>query len=74
MTIEKVKELLAQHFDMEVSEIQDDASFETMDIDSLDVAEFMMEVEDEFGIEVKMQEAGKTVSELAAYIDSKLGA
>ena len=72
MTIEKVKELLAEHLEIDVEEITDTTSFEDLDIDSLDTVEIMMEMEDEFGIEIKPAEVGKTVNELAAYIDAKL--
>lgn len=72
MTIEKVKELLAQHLEIDVEEITNTTSFEDLDIDSLDTVEIMMEMEDEFGIEIKPAEVGKTVNELAAYIDAKL--
>ena len=72
MTIEKVKELLAEHVEMDVAEITDETTFEDLDIDSLDTVEIMMEMEDEFGIEIKAAEVGKSVKELAAFIDAKL--
>ena len=72
MTIEKVRELLADHLEMDLSEITEDSTFEDLGIDSLDAVEIMMEMEDEFGIEMQYQEVGKTVGELVNYIDSKL--
>ncbi len=72
MTIEKVKDLLAEHLDIDVSEITEDTTFEDLGVDSLDTVEIMMEMEDEFGIEIKPAEVGKSVKELVAYIDSKL--
>lgn len=72
MTIEKVKELLAQHLEMDESEITNETTFEDLSIDSLDTVEILMEMEDEFGVELKPAEVGKSVKELAAYIDSKL--
>ena len=72
MTIEKVKELLADHLEMDISEINDETTFEDLDIDSLDTVEIMMEMEDEFGVEIKAAEVGKSVKEVAAYIDAKL--
>lgn len=72
MTIEKVKELLADHLDMDASEIAAETKFEDLGIDSLDTAEIMMEMEDEFGIEIKFEEVGTTVGELTKYIDGKL--
>lgn len=41
-------------------------------MDSLDAVEIMMEMEDEFCVEIKPAEAGKSVKELVAYIDAKL--
>lgn len=72
MTFEKIRELLADHLEMDTSEITMDTTFEDLGVDSLDTVEIMMEMEDEFGIEIKPAEAGKSVSELVAYIDSKL--
>ena len=72
MTFEKLRNLLADHLEMQASEITEATTFEDLGVDSLDVAEIMMEVEDEFGIEIAVAEAGKSVAELVAYIDSKL--
>ena len=72
MTFDKLKTLIADHLDIEESEITLETTFEDLGIDSLDTVELMMEVEDEFGVEVKAAEAGKSVKELVAYIDAKL--
>lgn len=72
MTIEKVTELLAEHLDMDAAEITAETQFADLGIDSLDTAEIMMEMEDEFGVEIKFEEVGVTVGSLASYIDSKL--
>ena len=70
MTLEKVKELLAEHLEMDAA-VTEATTFEDLGVDSLDAVEIMMEMEDEFGIEIKPAEAGKSVKELVAYIDSK---
>lgn len=72
MEKEKLIALLAEHLEIDESEINEDSTFEDLGIDSLDAVEVMMEVEDEFGIEIKPAEAGKSVKELLEYIDSKL--
>lgn len=72
MTIEKVIKLLAEHLEMDESEINENSTFDDLGIDSLDAVEIMMEMEDEFGIEIKPAEAGKSVKDLSAYIDSKI--
>ena len=71
MTFEKVQELLAEHLEMDAAEISEATTFEDLGVDSLDAVEIMMEMEDEFGVEIKPAEAGKSVKELVAYIDSK---
>ena len=71
MTLEKLKELLAEHLEMDASEITEETTFEDLGVDSLDAVEIMMEMEDAFGIEIKPGEAGTSVKELIAYIDSK---
>lgn len=72
MTFEKVQSLLAEHLEMEESEITMETTFEDLGVDSLDAVEIMMEMEDEFDIEIKPAEAGKSVKELVSYIDAKL--
>ncbi len=72
MTFDKIKTLIAEHLDIDAETITTETTFEDLGIDSLDTVELMMEVEDEFGIEVKAAEVGKSVKELVAYIDAKL--
>lgn len=72
MTFEKVKNLLAEHLEIEADEINENTTFEDLGVDSLDTVEIMMEMEDEFGIEIKPAEVGKSVDELVKYIDAKL--
>ena len=71
MTLETVIRLLAEHLEMEESEITEATTFEDLGIDSLDTVEIMMEMEDEFDIEIKPAEVGKSVKELVEYIDAK---
>ena len=72
MTLEKVKELLAEHLEMDAAEITEETTFEDLGVDSLDTVEIMMEMEDEFEIEIKAAEVGKSVADLVKYIDAKL--
>lgn len=72
MTIEKVKKVLADHLEMEVEEITEATTLDELGVDSLDAVEIVMELEDEFGIEIESDEIGNSVKEFVAYIDSKL--
>ena len=71
MNSEKIIKVLADHLEMDPSEITEETTFADLGIDSLEAAEIMMELEDELGIEIDAQEAGKSVKELIAYVDSK---
>lgn len=71
MTIEKIKEVLADHLDTDTSTITEETTLEELGIDSLETVEIIMELEDEFDIEIAVGEIGKTVGSLTAYIDGK---
>lgn len=71
MTIDKIKEVLADHLDMDTAGIANETTFDDLGIDSLETVEIMMELEDEFGIEISVADVGKTVGSLVEYIDSK---
>ena len=70
-TLEKVKELLADHLDIDVETIEETSTFDDLDVDSLDTVEILMNMEDEFGVEIKFEEVGRSVADLVNYIDSK---
>ena len=72
MTFEKVKEIIVQQLGLEESEVKEDTSFEALGLDSLDVVELIMALEEEFGIEVPEVEAEKIVSvgDVVEYIKS----
>ena len=71
MIIEKIKEVLGDHLDTDTSAITADTTLEELGIDSLETVEILMELEDEFGIEMSASEVGKTVGSLVTYIESK---
>ena len=71
MNTEKIIEVLANHLEMDASEITEETTFADLGVDSLEAVEIMMEMA--FGVEINPQEAGKSVKELAAYIESKQG-
>lgn len=71
MIIEKIKEVLGEHLDTDTSAITADTTLEELGIDSLETVEILMELEDEFGIEMPAGEVGKTVGELVKYIENK---
>ena len=68
---ERVKEVLTEQLGIEESEITEEASFqEDLDADSLDLVELIMELEEQFGMEIPDEEAEKitTVEEAVDYV------
>lgn len=70
MVFEKISEMLAENLDCDASEIKAESTFEELGIDSLDVAELIMKIEDEFGVALEMDENLKSVGDLVAKIEA----
>ena len=73
-TIVKIKQYLVEYFTFittPAEQIADEAKFSSLDMDSLDSVEFIMEIEDRFEIEISDEEAEKvtTVAEAAVLVD-----
>ena len=68
MEFEKVRNMIAEKKDMDPEEITEDTSFEDMEIDSLDLVEIIMDLEEEFDISIETDENIKNVGELVDYI------
>ena len=66
---EKLVEILAEYKNVDPSEIKTDAPFTELGLDSLDVAELVMQIEDELDVTLEMSAAYNTVDKLVAYIE-----
>ncbi len=71
MVFETVAKLLAERNDCDPSEIQRETTFQDLGIDSLDTVEMLMDLEDELGMEIELEQKVKTVGELVDFIESK---
>ena len=72
-TFDKVKDIVLDKLGAEEDKITETASFmDDLGADSLDTVELIMEMEEEFGIEIPDEEAEKlaTVGDAVSYIDS----
>jgi len=72
MVMEKLITLLAEHIEADPGTITADTTFESLGIDSLDTVEMVMELEEQLGIELELDEKVTTVGELSAFIDKKM--
>ena len=74
MIFEKVKEITVDKLGVEADEVQLKSSFrEDLGADSLDLFEFVMELEDEFSIEISNEDVEQiqTVEDAVNYITAK---
>ncbi len=74
MVFEKIKAILAEQFDAEEDSITLDTSLtEDLGADSLDLADVLMAIEDEFEVEIPDEDIEniKTVGDIVGYIEDK---
>lgn len=69
---EKIQEMMVESLSLEKDDIKLESTFESLEIDSLDVFELVTEIEEEFDIEIEDAENLKSVQDLVAYIEGKV--
>ncbi|GEN34141.1 MULTISPECIES: acyl carrier protein [Aneurinibacillus] len=72
-TFDRVKKIIVDRLGVDESEIKEEASFkDDLGADSLDVVELVMELEDEFDLEISDEDAEKitTVGDVIKYIEA----
>ena len=72
----KIKDMIADNFDVDKDKITEDTNFmDELDADSIDLVEFILQLEDEFGAEIPDDEAEKikTIGDAVSYIKAHQG-
>ncbi|MBQ6798418.1 MAG: acyl carrier protein [Oscillospiraceae bacterium] len=69
---EKIVNYLSKQLDIPTEEIREDTTFESLGIDSLDIVEMVVDMEDELGVELELNDKISTIGELAEFIESKV--
>lgn len=69
-TIETITTILNDNLDIDPETVTADATFESLGIDSLDMAELTCTLEEEMDIDLGEPEGLTTVGDLVAYIDN----
>ena len=69
---QKIIEIIAEYQDRDVSEYTADQTFVEMGLDSLDLAELILQLEDSTDAEIDISPAYNTPAKLAKYIESKI--
>ena len=70
---EKISAYLAEQLAISASEITADTTFDALGVDSLDTVEMVMDLEEELGVDLEINDQITTVGELVAYVESKVG-
>jgi len=73
MTLDIVKELLAENLECDPESIAPETEFKSLGLDSLDLVEMVMKLEDKVGCELELNQKLLTVGDLVAFIESKQG-
>ena len=69
---ERIQSYLAAQLDIPSDDITRETTFESLGIDSLDTVEMVMDLEEELGGDLELEEKVNTVGELVDFIESKL--
>ncbi|HCW72616.1 MAG TPA: acyl carrier protein [Clostridiaceae bacterium] len=72
MIFEKVKAILVKELSLSEEEVTMTSSFEELGIDSLDLVELVMQIEEEFDITMEESESMKTVKDVVDHIESQI--
>lgn len=72
MILEKIKKIIAEQIDVEEESITEDTSFEALGVDSLDLFEIIISVEEAFDVQIEDAEAIKTVGDAVKFVEKNL--
>ena len=70
---EAIRDMIAERNDKDPAEITLETKFKDLGIDSLDTVEMLMDLGDQLGAEIELEEPVETVGELVDFIKGKLG-
>ncbi|MEF9989865.1 MAG: acyl carrier protein [Christensenellaceae bacterium] len=70
MIFEKIAAIISDKMDIDIADIKEDSSFESLKIDSLDMVEIVMDIEEEFDVSIEEAENLKSVADLVNFIET----
>ncbi|MBC2580938.1 acyl carrier protein [Clostridium sp. DJ247] len=72
MVLEKIRRIMCDHLGLSEKEITADTSFEDLGVDSLDLFQIIIEIEEEFGIQIEDAESIKTVEQAVKFVEQNI--
>ena len=73
MYFNAIAKVISERTGCDISAVKPESTFVELGIDSLDTVELLMNLEDELGIEIELDQAVTTVGDLDKFIQSKQG-
>lgn len=73
MYFDTIAKNIAERTGCDIATIKPESKFTELGIDSLDVVEILMNLEDEIGMEIELNQKIETVDDLDKFIQSKQG-
>ena len=70
--LERIVAYLSRELDIPAETIDRDTTFESLQLDSLDTVEMVMDLEEDLGVDLELEDGITTVGDLVDYIESKL--
>lgn len=71
MELKKLQDIISNYLDIDPKSITEESSFKDMEVDSLDMVEIVMEIEDAFGITIDETAEIKTVGDIIKLIQEQ---
>ena len=71
MELQAIQEIISEYLDIDPSTITENTSFKDMEIDSIDMMDIIMNIEDKFDIKIDDTQGLETVGDLIKMIQTK---
>lgn len=72
MVFEKIKEIIVEQLGLNEDDVKVETTFEELGVDSLDLFQIIIELEESFNIQIEDAENLKTISDAVKYIENKI--
>ncbi|MBE6913399.1 MAG: acyl carrier protein [Ruminococcaceae bacterium] len=73
MYFNAIAKIVAERTGCDIAAVKPESTFAELGIDSLDTVELLMNLEDEIGIEIELDQKVETIDDLDKFIQSKKG-
>nr|WP_040211542.1 acyl carrier protein [Clostridium polynesiense] len=72
MIFDKIKKLIVEQLGVEEEKVALETSFEELGVDSLDLFQLIIDIEEEFKVQIEEAEAIKTVGDAVKYVEDNV--